>query len=205
MIKVPATAAGLAALEDLAAAGVTLNVTLIFSPRQYKAAREAVWRRAPAPQRSGQFNSVYSIFVSRVDVYTEEARAAAFPGSAGPGRHRQRQAHLADESRFWSDKKLPLKQEIIFASTGTKNADDPAWKYVEALAGCDIQTNPPATNDAVEQSGQTFTRQVDQMPPADVLEEIERLVDMQHMEETLMAEGIAKFAEPQYKLTGADR
>ena len=46
MIKVPATAAGLAALEELAAAGVTLNVTLIFSERQYKIARDAVWRGA---------------------------------------------------------------------------------------------------------------------------------------------------------------
>ncbi len=44
MIKVPATAYGLAALEELAAADITLNVTLIFSERQYKLARDAVWR-----------------------------------------------------------------------------------------------------------------------------------------------------------------
>ena len=51
--------------------------------------------------------------------------------------------------QFWADKKLPLKQEMIFASTGTKKPEDPPWKYVEAFAGCDIETNPPATNDAV--------------------------------------------------------
>ncbi|HEV3342160.1 MAG TPA: transaldolase family protein, partial [Pirellulales bacterium] len=46
MIKVPATPAGLGALEELAAAEVTLNVTLIFSPRQCREAREAIWRGA---------------------------------------------------------------------------------------------------------------------------------------------------------------
>ena len=54
--------------------------------------------------------------------------------------------------KFWADKKLPLKQEMIFASTGTKKPEDPAWKYVEAFAGSDIETNPPATNDAVLKS-----------------------------------------------------
>ena len=51
---------------------------------------------------------------------------------------------------FWADKSLPLQQEMIFASTGTKKPNDPPWKYVEAFAGSDIETNPPATNDAVQ-------------------------------------------------------
>ena len=60
--------------------------------------------------------------------------------------------------QFWADKHLPLKQEMIFASTGTKRPEDPPWKYVEAFAGSDIETNPPATNDKVQESGRTFTR-----------------------------------------------
>src|ERR1044071_6884710 len=70
MIKVPATAAGLDALEEIAAHGVTINVTLIFSERQYKLARDNVWRGAQR-RKSGLsgFKSVYSIFVSRVDQY----------------------------------------------------------------------------------------------------------------------------------------
>ena len=56
------------------------------------------------------------------------------------------------------DKNTPLNQEIVFASTGTKKPEDPPWKYVEALAGSDIQTNPPATNEAVQNSGRTFER-----------------------------------------------
>ena len=88
----------------------------------------------------------------------------------------------------------------MFASTGTKNAEDPPWKYVIALAGSDIQTNPPATNDAVAQSDLTFTRTVDELPPSEVVEEIAAKVDMQKLEETLMREGIQKFADPQKAL-----
>jgi transaldolase len=98
--------------------------------------------------------------------------------------------------RYWAERKTPLKQEIIFASTGTKKPSDPPWKYVEALAGSDIQTNPPATNEAVEKSGKTFRRMVDQMPPDDVVAEIAAKVDQQKLEDVLMSEGTAKFADP---------
>src|SRR5260221_13522945 len=71
MIKVPATPAGLGALEEMCAAGITLNVTLIFSKRQYKIARDAVWRGAQRRAEQELFKPVYSIFVSRLDGYTE--------------------------------------------------------------------------------------------------------------------------------------
>jgi transaldolase len=105
--------------------------------------------------------------------------------------------------RFWADKKLPLQQEIIFASTGAKKPEDKKnrpWLYVEAFAGSDIETNPPETNDEVEASGRTITRHIDEMPPQDVLAEIEQKVDLRHMEDVLMAEGIEKFANPQHAL-----
>ena len=174
MIKVPATPAGLDALEELCAAGITLNVTLIFSMRQYKAARDAVWRGAQRRRQARSFQErVQHLRVARGRVHGE-ARAAAVAGRAGPGRHRQRQAHLGREPRvLGSTRSTPLTQEMIFASTGTKKPSDPAWKYVEAFAGSDIETNPPATNEAVEKSGRTFTRHVDELPPADVLAEID--------------------------------
>jgi transaldolase len=93
-----------------------------------------------------------------------------------------------------------LQQELIFASTGTKKKTDPPDKYVEALAGSDIQTNPPATNEAVEKLNKTYTRKIDQMPPKEVVEEVERTVDQRKMEEKLMEEGTAKFADPQKAL-----
>jgi transaldolase len=200
MIKVPATEGGLGALEELAAAGVTLNVTLTFTPRQYTAARDAIWRGALKRKQLDRFKSVYSIFVSRVDVYTEQHVPQLTPKAQGLVGIVNAKRIWQMNQDFWRDKKLPLKQEIIFASTGTKKPQDPPTKYVEAFAGADIQTNPPATNDAVEKSGKRFSRQVDMMPSADVLAEIDREVDIAHMEAVLMAEGVKKFADPQKAL-----
>lgn len=200
MIKVPATPAGLDALEELAALGLTLNVTLVFTHRQYQIARDAIWRGAQRRKSLDMFKSVYSIFVSRVDVYTEQHIPSLSPAAQGMVGIVNAKRLWRENQQFWADKQLPLKQEIIFASTGIKKPEDPPWKYVEALAGSDIQTNPPATNDAVQASGRTFTRQVDQLPPQEVLDEIDQKVDMLHLERTLMDEGVKKFADPQQSL-----
>src|ERR687894_940743 len=179
MIKVPATTAGLDALEELAAAGLALNVTLIFSERQWRKAVENVWKGAQR-RRNGlkRFKSVFSIFVSRVDVYTDKKAPDLIPEAQG-------QVGIVNVKRlwklnqeFWRDKKLLLKQEIIFASTGTKDPKLPPDKYVEALAGSDIQTNPPATNDAVAKLEKQYARNIDKMPPQNVLDDVDRKVDV---------------------------
>jgi transaldolase len=200
MIKVPATPAGLEALEPLAAAGITLNVTLIFSPRQYRLAREAVWRGAQQRQSLAGFKSVYSIFVSRVDIYTEQHVPELSPAAQGLVGIVNAKQIWAENREWWAAKKLPLAQEMIFASTGTKKPEDPPTKYVAAFAGSDIQTNPPATNDAVAKSGLAFTRQIEQMPSQSVLDEIASKVDVAKMERVLMEEGVKKFADPQKAL-----
>lgn len=200
MIKVPATSAGLVALESLAAAGVPLNVTLIFSMRQYREARDAVLRGVRQLADPSRYKSVYSIFVSRIDVYTGREVPQLSAAAQGEVGILNAKRIWADNRNFWQAHPLPLEQEIIFASTGTKLASDPPWKYVAALAGSDIQTNPPATNDAVAASGKTFTCEVDQLPSEAVLREIDEKVDFDQLEETLMAEGIEKFAFPQQGL-----
>lgn len=200
MIKIPATPAGLDAIEDLAAAGVTLNVTLIFTDRQYQAARDAMWRGAQRRGSLDHFKSVYSIFVSRIDVYTEKHASQLSDAAQGQvGTVNAKRLWQANQE-FWAEHATPLDQEIIFASTGVKKPEDKPWKYVAALAGSDIQTNPPATNEAIAQSDQTFEAQVAQMPPEEVLAEIDRQVDFEHLEQTLMAEGVQKFADPQKAL-----
>lgn len=196
MIKVPATPAGLEALEELCAAGVTLNVTLIFTQRQYRLAREAVWRGALRRQSLEAFKSVYSIFISRVDVYTEKHVPDLSPAAQGQVGLVGVKRIWADNRMFWSDKALPLQQEIIFASTGTKKAGDPPDKYVGALVGSDIQTNPPQTNAEVQALGKSYGRSVDQLPPQTVLDEIDAKVDLAHLEKVLMSEGVEKFADP---------
>lgn len=208
MIKVPATEAGLAALEELCAAGITLNVTLIFSPRQYEAARNAVWRGAQRRKGLAEFKSVYSIFVSRVDIYTEKHVPDLSPEAQGQVGIVNAKQIWRENEKFWAEKNLPLKQEMIFASTGVKKAGDPAWKYVAAFAGSDIETNPPATNEAVAKSNFVFKREVDQLPSKPVLDEIAAKVDIAKLEHVLMEEGISKFADPQkalLKLIGEKR
>jgi transaldolase len=201
MIKVPATPAGLDALEELVASGITVNVTLLFTQRQYQIARDAVWRGAQRRPSLDGFKSVFSIFVSRIDVYTKKHVPDLSPEAQGQVGIVNVKRLWRENQTFWQDKNPPLKQEIIFASTGTKDPADPPDKYVSSLAGSDIQTNPPATNAAIQQlTGKTFTRTVDQLPPTEVLDDIDRKVDFGKMETVLMEEGLAKFADPQKAL-----
>lgn len=200
MIKVPATDAGLDSLEEIAAAGIPLNVTLIFTDDQYVKARDAVWRGAQRAGDLSKFKSVYSIFVSRIDVYTGKHCADLLPAAQGEVGIVNAKRIWQMNHEFWSDKNCTLDQEIIFASTGTKKPEDPAWKYVQALAGSDIQTNPPATNQAVADQALEFDRQVDVYPSQEILDSIDKHVDFVHMHSTLMSEGIAKFAVPQKEL-----
>ncbi len=200
MIKVPATPAGLDSLEQLAAAGVPLNVTLIFTERQCEAARKAIWRGAQRLENLEKFKSVYSVFVSRIDVYTEQEvpdLSSAAQGMVGIVNAKQLWQSNVD---FWSGRSTPLRQEVIFASTGIKKPTDDAWKYVAALAGSDIETNPPKTNTAADKSGVIFTRQVDKLPAKEIMDEIASKVDFAKMEGVLMEQGIKKFADPQHAL-----
>lgn len=200
LIKVPATPAGLAALEELAASGVPLNVTLLFTPRQYRMARDAVWRGAQRLRGLERFKSVYSIFVSRLDVYTRQHVPQLGPAAQGQVGILNAQRIWAENTAFWREHPTPLSQQIVFASTGTKDPADLPWKYVEALAGSDVQTNPPATHEAVRTSGRVFVRQVDRLPDEAVQDEIDRRVHMQQLEEVLMREGVEKFVRPQHEL-----
>lgn len=211
MIKVPATPGGLGAIEDLVAAGICPNITLIFSQRQYLLARDAVWRGVQRRTDKENVKSVYSIFVSRVDVYTEKKLQLSDAAQGEVGIVNAKRIWKMNKD-FWADKGLPRKQELIFASTGAKktakNPNPDPIKYVAAFAGSDIETNPPETNDAVAASGHTFTRRIDEMPPAEVLAEIDAKVDNALMEETLMSEGLAAFADPHkalIKLIGEKR
>jgi len=200
MIKVPATPAGLEALEELASRGIPLNVTLIFSMRQYQAARDAIWRGAQRLALLDKFKSVYSIFISRVDVYTSKEVTELSSEAQGQVGLLNAKQLWKENQQFWDERPTPLRQEMVFASTGAKLAGDPDDKYVAALVGSDIQTNPPATNEAVESSGQTYTRTIDKLPPSEVIKEIESTVDLNRLEKQLMSEGLKKFADPQQAL-----
>ncbi len=200
MIKVPATEAGILALEELSAQGITLNVTLIFTERQYVAARDAVWRGAQRRESLDCFKSVYSIFVSRIDQYTAKTLPnlpSELQGLVGILNAKQLWQLNQD---FWSKNKTRLTQEIIFASTGTKDPKDVAWKYVRALAGSDIQTNPPETNQAIANADICFEPELAKPIDDGPRQSLQRNINFGLLESTLMQEGIAKFIEPQRKL-----
>ena len=204
LVKVPASPAGIEALEALAAAGVALNVTLMFAERQYRAARDAIWRGAQRrPGGLENFKSVYSIFVSRVDVYTQKHATELSPAAQGLVGIVNAKRIWRENQEFWKDKGLRLQQGIVFASTGVKMPSDPPDKYVAAFAGGDILTNPPATNEAAERAAKPYERRIDQLPPESALREIDDKVDMGELERVLMVEGVVKFADPQRKLLAA--
>jgi transaldolase len=201
MIKVPATDAGIDALEELAAAGVTLNVTLMFTERQYRLSRDAIWRGAQRRVDGlNDFKSVYSIFISRVDGYVETQLPELSPAARGQVGIATAKRVWRENQAFWKDKSLRLAQDIVFASTGVKNPADPPDKYVEALAGSDIQTNPPDTIAAIQRLNKNYTPKVNQPLSQAVETEMQRKVDTETLGRVLLDEGKRKFVEPQRAL-----
>lgn len=200
LIKVPATPAGIKALTPLSEKEINVNVTLIFTLNQLQDARKAVWEGVKNRKNLKLFKSVYSIFVSRLDVYADQNLPnLSKEAKEVLGIYNAKKA-WKDNTEFWKKIGLPLQQEIVFASTGTKKPTDKPWKYVEAFCGSDIETNPPETNSKVNLSGCKFTSQIQKEIAPDIVQELENKVDWNKLEATLMAEGLEKFSTPQKNL-----
>lgn len=200
LIKVPATPEGIAALTPMVAAGINVNVTLIFSQRQLEAARRNVWEGAKQRESHTDFKSVYSIFVSRLDAYADKHLPQLSNAAKEYVGIYNAKKLWRNNCEFWQEQNNHLGQEIVFASTGTKRPDDEPWKYVAAFCGSDIQTNPPATNAKTAASGLTFAAKIEEPVEEAIASELEEKVDWQKLEDDLMAEGLKKFSEPQKKL-----
>ena len=164
MIKVPATSAGVLAIEELTALGINVNVTLLFSVARYEQVIDAyiagLERRVAAGQPVSAIASVASFFVSRVDA---KADALLPAGSDLRGRvaiANARRAYGRYRDRFTDERWLALRaagarrQRPLWASTGTK---DPAYSdvlYVEQLIAPDvINTMPEGTLRAFDDHG----------------------------------------------------
>jgi transaldolase len=156
MIKVPATAAGVHAIEELTARGVNVNVTLLFAVARYEAVIDAylagLERRVRAGEPVSAIASAASFFVSRVDAKVD----AALPeGSDLRGRlaiANAQQAYGRYRARFGDERWLALAaagartQRPLWASTGTKDPTYSDVLYVEQLIAADvINTMPEAT------------------------------------------------------------
>ena len=163
MIKIPATDAGIAALEEVIFAGVNVNVTLIFGPRQLAAVRAAhrrgLARRLEAMQSVQRIASVASVFISRVDAAVDALlapSAAHLKGKAAIAAARLAYRDFSADTGFAVFSAFgATPQWLLWASTGTK---DPAMRdvtYVEELIGKDtVNTVPDATLAAFRDHGE---------------------------------------------------
>jgi transaldolase len=211
MVKIPATQAGLPAIEDSIAHGTSINITLIFSLERYKAVVEAYLRGLERLVAGGgdpsKVSSVASFFVSRVDTEADK-RLEALGNTKLQGKLAIANAKLAYEhflATFQGERWDYLKskgarpQGPLWASTSTKN---PAYRdvmYVEELIGPDtVNTMPLETIEAFQDHGEvrgdTVTEGVDAAHK--LLEELAAVgVDYDDVTETLEAEGVQKFAD----------
>ena len=209
MIKVPATRAGLPAIEDLIAGGINVNVTLIFSLAQYEAAAEAyltgLERFFRTGGRGGGPASVASCFVSRidtdVDIELEGKDAGDLPGTIAVAHSKlvyNAYLRIFSGERFSRlAEKGARVQRPLWASTGTKNPAYSDTLYVDTLIGPDtVNTLPPATLSAFIAKGEvgpTVTKNVDEANAR--LKKIEELgIDIDTIMENLLEKGVDAFA-----------
>jgi transaldolase len=210
MIKVPATAEGIPAIEELIAAGRNVNATLMFSLDDYEAVAQAYvrgMRRATNPSRVA---SVASFFVSRVDSDTDTAlEKAGTPGAlelrgkiavANAKLAYDRYRQIFEGAEFAEQVARGARpQRVLWASTSTKNPSYSDLLYVEPLIGPNtVNTMPPATIDAFLDHGKIDgTALTDGVATA--REQIAALadhgVDFSSVTATLQRNGVQAFAD----------
>jgi transaldolase len=212
LIKVPGTAEGVTAFEELTASGIPVNVTLLFDVRRYVEIAEAyvrgLERRAEAGEPIDRIASVASFFVSRVDSKVDKALDEQDGPAELKGKAAVANAKVAYEEfgRIFSGPRweaLAAKganvQRPLWASTSVKNPDYPDTMYVDELIGPDtVNTMPDATIEASRDHA-TAKRTVD----ADV-DEAHRVLDAVRAEgidfdrivgEELVDEGVKSFTK----------
>jgi transaldolase len=210
-VKIPATAAGLPAIEASIAAGISINVTLLFSLSRYQEVMDAYLRGLEAFVAGGgdasTVASVASFFVSRVDSNVD-ARLDALgtpEALALKGKAAVANAQLAYQSHLrtftgprWDALAAngARPQRPLWASTSTKDPAYPDTLYVDTLIGPGtVNTLPDATLEAFEDHG-TLARTVDADPDAAraVVAALNELgIDLEQVATTLEAEGVASF------------
>jgi transaldolase len=212
LIKIPATVEGLSAISQVMAAGISVNVTLIFSLDRYRGVMNAFLTGLEQARENGKdlasIASVASFFVSRVDtevdkrldaIGTEDAKA--LKGKAAVANARL--AYQAYEEVFSTPRWQNLeddgakKQRPLWASTGVKDPAYPDTMYVtELVAPNTVNTMPEKTLDAVadhgEITGDTITGAYDDA--AGVLDALEQLgISYADVTALLEREGVEKF------------
>jgi transaldolase/glucose-6-phosphate isomerase len=208
MIKIPATKTGLPAIRQTIAAGINVNVTLIFSIDRYHEVMDAYLSgledRLLAGGTIENIHSVASFFVSRLDSKIDPKLPAASPLLGKAAIANAKLAYDAFKDVFSSPRfgKLQLAQanyqRPLWASTGTKNPAYPDTLYVDNLIGpATVNTVPPATLDAFRDHGhpaETIMQGVDECRKQ--LADLEALgISMTQVTDELEKEGVKAFED----------
>ena len=228
MIKVPGTAEGIPAFEQLISEGININVTLLFSQEVYQRVAEAyvrgVEKFAATGGDVGRIASVASFFISRIDNSVDaELSALLKSGKSGDeqklkglqGKVAIANGKLAYQrylnifsGALWD--KLRSKgaqtQRVLWASTSTKNPAYPDILYVQEMIGPDtVNTIPPATFDAFRDHGQpreTLTEGVDEAKQ--VMQNLAAVgISIDRITDKLTDDGVRLFEEAFDKLLAA--
>jgi len=207
-IKIPGTAEGVPAIEKTIAAGVNVNVTLLFSLENYEAIHEAYIRglqhRVEAGEPIDDLYSVASFFVSRVDTAVDKELPDGSPlrGQAAIANAKlayQRFLEITGSDRW---RKLAEKganvQRPLWASTGTKNPDYSDVLYVDGLIGPDcVNTMPEGTIKAFLDHGAVRRTVDDDVEGARrVIEQVEAAgISMEAVTAKLETDGVKSFSD----------
>ena len=226
MVKVPGTAAGARAVQQLLSEGINVNITLLFALTAYERIIQAFMGGLEARVRAGKpvdrVASVASFFVSRVDGEVDKRLEALAATASGVERSRilgmRGRAAIANAKlayrlfcaelagarwRALADKGAKC-QRPLWASTSTKN---PAYRdvvYVEQLVGRHtVNTMPPPTIDAFRDHGELDHTVTDGLNEAQLtLAELEALgISMADVTDKLLADGLASFQKSFDQLT----
>jgi transaldolase len=207
-IKIPGTDAGVPAIEETIAAGVNVNVTLLFSLAKYEAIHEAyirgLERRVAAGEPIDDLHSVASFFVSRVDTAVDALlpedsplRGRAAVANAKLAYQRFLEITGSDRWRALAEKGATV-QRPLWASTGTKNPAYSDVLYVDELIGPDcVNTMPEGTIAAFLDHG-TVRRTVDDdvAGARSVIDQIEQAgVSMDAVTLKLEVDGVKTFSD----------
>ncbi|HUJ13793.1 MAG TPA: bifunctional transaldolase/phosoglucose isomerase [Thermoanaerobaculia bacterium] len=215
MVKIPATSAGLPAIEESIANGININITLLFSNDVYAQVMEAylrgLERRAEKNLPIDKIRSVASFFVSRIDTQADKQIEAKLKQTSDRDLEpllgkiaiaNAKMAYQQFKQVFSADrfKKLQAKgahvQRPLWASTGTKNPKYSDVLYVESLIARDsVNTLPPATYNAFRDHGKVHVSIEDNLDEArDVLKKFEQKgFSLEAITDQLTKEGVASF------------
>jgi transaldolase/glucose-6-phosphate isomerase len=221
MIKVPGTAEGLPAIEQLVSEGMNINITLLFAQEVYEQVAEAYLRGLEKYSATGgdlsKVASVASFFISRIDSLVDSLAEEKLKATGDTAQQAQLKSILGKTAIAngkltyqkyleifsgprWDAlaKKGAQVQRVLWASTSTKNPHYRDVLYVEELIGNDtVNTIPPATLDAFRNHGKLRDSLIEDVESAkETMETLAKVgISIKEVTDKLTNDGVRLFAE----------